>query len=167
MGFKVKINFEIAEQIRDAAKKGETIMALARKYDLSRTTISHICHYYTWTGKPHRRTGHKLDEDVAKLIIECKKQGFTYQEIVKRFNISWRTVHDVCTGKRWASKRARLSYLKAKQIRAEYDEGGTSIRKLAKKYGVVASAIAAVLNEKTWQAPSEAIQNFLDTQEEE
>ena len=45
---------------------------------------------------------------------------------------------------------AKLNYEKAEIIRAEYESGGTSLPKLAKKYGVGTSTIYRVIKKKVW-----------------
>jgi len=112
----------------------------------------------------------KLREEDVPAIHAAYAAGRDMAEIAAEYGVSATVVGDVLRGKSFrnaqpsepatprtsvapgsAHMNAKLTETVVRAIRDEYAAGGTSYSRLAKKYGVSLTAIAAVITRKYWQ----------------
>jgi len=102
-----KLSAQEVIDLRIENDNGTTHADLARKYKVSISAIKKIVNSTTWKhvayDKPKRRLHKraKLTPDMVKEIRSLRKEGWKYDRLAKRFEVSISTISDIFRGRNW------------------------------------------------------------------
>lgn len=170
------VSNETVIRIREDRALGLTYAALSKKYSLPKYTICRICTGRLWSSvggpiqTPQERSARRFtDEEIENMRNLYATGNYSQEQLASMFNTIQRSVHLICTGKRYAGKSgdisgynerewrigsgnpsARLSDEAVLEIRRAYAAKEMVQAQLAHKYGVSQNTISKIVRREKW-----------------